>query len=204
MFDRSRLNRLAALCVPAVLAGLAAAGCEDDVPTDPAVEARPGEMPPASAGDGPDDLDHVQRAQLAELRRATARYHDVEKAMADGWEVRFPEPCLTHSELGGMGFHLLNPDLLDGAVAVTEPEFLVYEPGPDGALRLVAVEYVVPFSIRPSDASPPELFGHDLHANETFGVWALHAWVWRHNPSGVFADWNPLVSCEHADGARVF
>jgi hypothetical protein len=31
--------------------------------------------------------------------------------------------------------------------------------------------------------------------NHTFDVWALHVWVWKHNPSGMFADWNPQVSC---------
>jgi hypothetical protein len=25
--------------------------------------------------------------------------------------------------------------------------------------------------------------------------WELHAWVWRHNPNGLFDDWNPRVSC---------
>ena len=23
----------------------------------------------------------------------------------------------------------------------------------------------------------------------------LHAWIWKHNPSGMFEDWNPTVSC---------
>jgi hypothetical protein len=26
----------------------------------------------------------------------------------------------------------------------------------------------------------------------------LHAWVWKHNPSGMFNDWNPLVTCPTA------
>ena len=26
----------------------------------------------------------------------------------------------------------------------------------------------------------------------------VHAWVWKHNPSGrLFADWNPRVSCSN-------
>jgi len=24
----------------------------------------------------------------------------------------------------------------------------------------------------------------------------LHAWVWKNNPSGMFEDWNPAVSCD--------
>jgi hypothetical protein len=42
------------------------------------------------------------------------------------------------------------------------------------------------------------LFGQDFKHNDTFGIWALHAWVWKDNPSGIFADWNPRVTCEHA------
>jgi hypothetical protein len=26
-------------------------------------------------------------------------------------------------------------------------------------------------------------------------VYALHVWVWRHNPEGLFAETNPRVSC---------
>jgi len=27
------------------------------------------------------------------------------------------------------------------------------------------------------------------------GVYELHAWIWKNNPSGVFYEWNPKVSC---------
>ena len=23
----------------------------------------------------------------------------------------------------------------------------------------------------------------------------LHVWLWKHNPSGLFAEWNPSVTC---------
>ena len=26
--------------------------------------------------------------------------------------------------------------------------------------------------------------------------YALHVWAWKHNPHGMFVDWNPKVSCE--------
>jgi len=29
-------------------------------------------------------------------------------------------------------------------------------------------------------------------------VWALHVWAWRENPSGLYANWNPKVSCQYA------
>jgi hypothetical protein len=27
------------------------------------------------------------------------------------------------------------------------------------------------------------------------GIWYLHVWIWEPNPSGLFADWNPSVTC---------
>jgi hypothetical protein len=27
------------------------------------------------------------------------------------------------------------------------------------------------------------------------GFWIMHAWVWGHNPAGMFEDWNPEVTC---------
>lgn len=27
-------------------------------------------------------------------------------------------------------------------------------------------------------------------------AWVLHVWLWRGNPSGLFEDWNPTVSCD--------
>jgi hypothetical protein len=34
--------------------------------------------------------------------------------------------------------------------------------------------------------------------NAEFGLWVLHAWAQKPNPSGVFADWNPTVACPPA------
>ena len=59
-------------------------------------------------------------------------------------------------------------------------------------LRLVAVEYVVP-QIAWTSANPPQLFGESFHRNDALGIWALHAWIWRANPLGMFEDFNPNV-----------
>jgi hypothetical protein len=29
-------------------------------------------------------------------------------------------------------------------------------------------------------------------------LYELHAWVWHHNPGGMFLDWNPTVTCDWA------
>jgi hypothetical protein len=39
------------------------------------------------------------------------------------------------------------------------------------------------------------VLGQHLHLNPALGVYILHAWIWRYNPSGIFQDWNPMVSC---------
>ena len=204
MLDTSIDGRLAALCASLALVGILAGACDEPVPTNLDTEAATADRPLYASAGAPGQLDPEQRSQLLALQRTTAPYHDVDGAMADGWTTFFPEPCLTHEDEGAMGQHLLNGSLLDGEVAVEEPEFLIYEPGPAGQMKLVAVEYVVPFSEVPANADPPTLFGQHFHANEVFGVWAFHVWAWRNNPSGIFAGWNPKVSCEHADQVMTF
>lgn len=145
---------------------------------------------------------HVASRELARLRRATARFHRIAVAERAGYAVLVTHPtsgaaCLEDPALGGMGRHYLDPELLDGEVEIESPEVVIYEPTRNGRPRLVAVEYIVPFTIRGPDQPPPALFGRAFEQNHTFGLWALHAWVWKHNPSGVFAAWNPTVSCEH-------
>ena len=78
-----------------------------------------------------------------------------------------------------------------------DPELVMYEPQQDSSLALVAVEYIVPFDQWKS-ATPPTAFGETFHRNEALKLWVLHAWLWRDNPSGLHADWNPNVTCEHA------
>ena len=133
-----------------------------------------------------------EQQDLAMLRRATAPYHRFETATAAGWSAQITG-CMS-SPAGAMGFHYGNPAIIDGTVSVDAPELLLYEPEANGRMRLVAVEYIVPLSAWTSP-TPPRLFGHDFHVNSAFGIWALHAWVWKENPNGMYADWNPNVSC---------
>jgi hypothetical protein len=96
---------------------------------------------------------------------------------------------------GAMGFHYGNTAFIDGNARLLEPEILMYEPQPDGTLRFVGLEFVVPLS---ASATPPTLLGHTFHRNDAFQLWVLHVWLYRENPSGMFADWNPSVSCAAA------
>jgi hypothetical protein len=177
-----------------VLAALTLAACDATGPDASTADVVLTADASATTALGPD---------LATVRQATARYHRVKRAVADGWGDPAISPCVSDPELGGMGYHYLNLEyLLDGGTLnPTTPEALLYEPQKNGRLRLVGVEYIVPFDFVPTAAeggTAPELFGQTFHESEGAGGWALHVWVWRHNPAGMFADFNPNVSCEYA------
>lgn len=131
-----------------------------------------------------------QGGDLAAVRKATARFHDVEKAMRAGYLPALS--CFDLPGVGGMGQHLIKGSLMNGTVTPTKPQALVYEVDGD-ELNLVAVEYIIPYTFVPATAEPPRLFGQAFHHNDALSLWALHAWIWRHNPLGTFADFNPRV-----------
>lgn len=140
------------------------------------------------------DLSVQARKDLAALSQVVAPFHRIEAAMEAGWVAQIT-PCLEIG-IGGMGYHYANPALLeDGKVSPTEPEALLYEPQKNGRLRFVGVEYIMPLG---DSEDAPVLFGQEFHRIEEIGIWALHVWIARHNPTGIFADWNPNVTCEHA------
>lgn len=134
---------------------------------------------------------------LARLRAATASFQRLDAAGQAGWETPITG-CLELPGTGGMGYHYGNTGLIDGVLDDVAPEPLVYEPQKNGRLRLVAVEYIVPYTAVPRDADAPSLHGVALHHNDDFGLWVLHAWIWKNNPAGLFEDLNPTVSCAFA------
>jgi hypothetical protein len=136
---------------------------------------------PAAAHDG---------ASLASVRHATARFHDVDRAVAAGYGPLLA--CFDKPGVGGMGQHYAKGSLIDGTVTPTKPQALVYEVDGD-ELELVAVEYIILYSQLSPTAEAPRLFGQSFHHNDALSLWALHAWIWRHNPLGMFADYNPNV-----------
>jgi hypothetical protein len=134
---------------------------------------------------------------LAGLRAATAAYQRIEAALDAEYDIVFQDACFELPGVGGMGYHYVNGGLVDGTVEEFAPEALMYEPQKNGRMRLVGVEYVVPFAAW-IDPQPPVLHGQEFHPNETFGLWTLHVWMFKHNPDGMFADWNPTVTCAWA------
>lgn len=139
----------------------------------------------------------AQQEQLNALRQATNAFFSFEVGQSAGWDTPLSE-CV-ESPFGGMGYHYANLDrLADGAqLSLLHPEVLLYEPTEDGSMAFVGVEYIIPAAAW-SDAAPPEFMGRTLHYNPVQDIWALHVWVGRDNPDGIFEDWNPDVSCEFA------
>lgn len=125
----------------------------------------------ASATVRGDDLGSTVNQQLALARAATARYHDVGAALADGY-----------IELGvnageGDAVEFVNFGLVDCTLDALHPEALRYVSSGNG-LRLVAVEYSIPMACA---ATPPDDFLPGVGEWEPepgVPVWTLAAWIW--------------------------
>jgi hypothetical protein len=141
---------------------------------------------------------------VEKVRSATARYTDLNVAIAEGFVPA--TPCVSGPDTGAMGVHFVLPArITSGVLNAEQPEALIYEPMSNGSMRLVGVEFIVLSSVWASKNpnSVPALDGNLLNyigAPNRFGLpafYELHVWAWEHNPKGSFADWNTLVTCEH-------
>ena len=163
----------------------------------------------AAALIGSGTADASSGSRLDRLRSATVKYFDIGAATADGFgELRDAEgiACID-SNAGGMGIHYVQGDrVADSRVSLRKPELVIYEPQPDGYMELVAVEYVVFRSAwrKEHPAGRPKLLGQRfslVKEGNRYGLPAffeLHVWAFRHNQNGLFADYNPRVTCEFA------
>ncbi len=139
------------------------------------------------------------------VRRATGVFNDVTEAHSAGYGLF--HGCVAGPQEGAMGVHLVNGDLVgDGQLDATRPEALLYEEK-SGQMRLVAVEYVVIAEAwHAVNAAPPVLMGQLFNyvgSPNRYGIpafYELHVWAWKKNPNGMFADWNPMVSCAEFTG----
>jgi hypothetical protein len=141
---------------------------------------------------------------LQKVRAAVARYHSFEQAERAGYILEAGEPCVS-APPGTMGIHVVNEALMtDPAIDPLQPEILLYVPRDNGKLKLVGVEYFrrAADQTPPIDASDkPSLFGVEFqgpmpeHAPGMGWHYDLHVWVAEENPSGVFAMFNPAISC---------
>jgi len=154
----------------------------------------------ADAPLSPDQLSSTRAAApveenvaLATLRRATARYHSLDAAVADGFV--FLHGCEVRPEEGPVGIVYVHMQrLLDGRIDPSLPDGLIYEPRASGSPRLVGVELAVPYALW-TQPQAPRFLGASFQQEDEFGVFGLHVWLWRDNPEGLFAESNPNVSC---------
>ena len=91
-------------------------------------------------------------------------------------------------------------DLEDGNVRAlwhTHPEDQPPSAADVENCRATAVPWLIagPTKLWCIHPTPPSLYGLEFHRNEAFQLWVLHVWLYRENPSGMFSDWNPTVSC---------
>lgn len=152
--------------------------------------------------------------ELNTVRAATRKYKDVALAQSEGYAIGSPY-------VPGMGFHFVNPVLVapdeDAEGDLTAPAILVYvptgnyRPGPgevhdpdrDGDLRLAAVEFAHEGELgAAADYFSDEEASRTVKESEEDG-WepipgssftAVHVWVHRGNPAGVFHPTNPTVA----------
>jgi hypothetical protein len=165
------------------------------------------------AGPSTDQELMIMSAQIAAARAATARYRNIEVAKAAGYYQ------ITQF-IAGLGLHMDNLKISNDTFDPARPQILLYEPAADGHLVLVGVAYTY---AHVNDVPPAGFAGGEdvwhFHTNLCFlpggsvtvapgaspckaqggffqkeTPWLLHAWIWKTNPDGIFAEYNPRVA----------
>jgi hypothetical protein len=160
----------------------------------------------------PTAAEEPNKAQIDALRKAMEKYKDYKIAVRDLYLstvgcVHYSGEKMAghmHYPKGAMGVHFVNVTIR-GAPDPMKPNILIYEPvGKE--LRLVAVEWLVPFTAKTKKR--PALFGkpfdgpmegHEPLIPKQYVHYDLHAWLFKDNPLGMFTPTNPNVSCDGYD-----
>ena len=151
---------------------------------------------------GTEDQQKKANALVKIVRQATERFRDVSVAEKEGYVLQFG--CVSGPDAGAMGLHYVNGDIVNsGVLDPTRPQIVIYEPTPDGKLKLIGADFLVIASVWDAkNQGPPELMGQLFHYFESpnrFGLpafYTLHVWAWKDNPNGAFVNWHPNVSCQ--------
>lgn len=151
--------------------------------------------------------DRPSALQVARMRAASATFHNIANAEDAGYGLLHDLAgitCIAMPGEGGMGVHFVKgPLVADPGLDIRTPEALVYAPDRDGTLRLAALEFIVDKAAwDATHGTAPRLFGgrpFDVTpAPNRFGLapfYSQHVWIWKHNPAGELAMWNPTVHC---------
>ncbi|MCL6667749.1 hypothetical protein [Streptomyces panaciradicis] len=143
------------------------------------------------------DTDASVWTDLVATYDATARYA-YEGLAKDGGFV--PLGGCYATATGGVGYHYVNKANV-GSLDPARPAALVYADeaddglmdtdGPAGRRTLVAVEWIV----KDKGQAAPTLFGQTFGTNPRSQQFTLRAWLYRPNGDGLFASYNPDVTC---------
>jgi len=195
-------------------------GRDDTAPAEVATSAAP--VP----GPGEPDMDAV-RAATEKYRDVNVAL--AEGYIRDPFDLCDTAEMMGRpAELGAMGIHYFRPDLLgvteppnplvSGQGTHTDflqPAILIYEPQADQSLELVAIENLAFADAwrATGNTAPPSFHGvpydHMMddpateidEAHKFVEHYDRHVWLYRENPRGMFAPFNPNVSCAHHTGA---
>ena len=155
----------------------------------------------------------ANKADIEALKKSLAKYEDYTAAVRDLYLSTVG--CVHYAgekidgamyyPKGAMGIHFVNVPSIGKPLDPMKPNVLIYEPTKKG-LKLVGVEWLVPLT--PDVKEAPKLFGqkfmgpmegHYPLIPREFVHYDLHAWLYKPNRNGLFAQWNPDVTCPSSD-----
>ena len=168
-------------------AAILLAACADDAPLAPDAQAAVVLRSSAATSVGNDD-------PIGTIKRATARYHNLDAAIADGFI--FLHGCETRPDEGPAGVLYVHIGrLTDGVIDPSKPDALLYAPRTNAPPKLLGVELAIPYAMW-TGTQPPRFMGAEFQSEDEFGVYGLHVWAWTNNPEGMFAESNPDIQCD--------
>lgn len=176
----------------------------------------------ASAGVPPTQPDQA----LQRLEGLLEYYKSVSNATSNGYTPT--NECVRHPSLGAMGYHYVNRELLgltapvNGKVngtstyiGVEPPAILLYAPDGHGGRKLAGIEILVFAAAWDAENQHPPMYrGRTFKymaddpttlRDEAHGFmphYDLHIWLFEHNSSGLYAEWNPAITCPPANVAH--
>lgn len=116
---------------------------------------------------------------------------DLESALDAGYETA---GRYVRTDEGALGEPFYNRDVTD--LSPTQPHAVVFDLTDDGGYEPLGLKWFAPADDRDE---PPSLFGREFDGPIQTGIagvpehYALHAWLFRDNPEGTFALYNPAV-----------
>src|SRR5262245_21847529 len=167
---RKDMNTTVSLTRSLIIVASAAlfAACADEAPVAPTQQPA---VRMQVSGPSQKEID----ARIAQIRRVTDRYHEIDVAIKEGF-VKLHD-CEVRPNEGPVGTVYVHVDrLMDGVINPAKPDALIYEPTTTGGLKLVGVEFAVPYALWKSKELP-RFLGVTFQREDEFQVYALHLWT---------------------------